>query len=65
MSNRELELLCFVILIVYGINFWLGKRENYRLAHAWLGLVRQVLADNFGKIGSNSFIKGPKDVIFE
>jgi len=65
MSNRDLEILCSIILIIYGLNFWYGKRENYRLAHAWLDLVRQVLADNFGKIGSNNSIKSAKDVVFE
>lgn len=65
MNNRELELFCAVLLVIYGINFWVGKRENYRLANAWLDLVRQVLADNFGKIGTISSVKNEKDVKFE
>ena len=65
MSNRELEFFCSVILIIYGINFWHGKRENQKIAHEWLALVKQVLADNFSKIGSNNAVSGIKDVIFE
>jgi hypothetical protein len=65
MSNRELEFFCSVILIIYGINFWYGKRENQMIAYEWLGLVKQVLADNFSKIGSNNAVKGIKDVVFE
>lgn len=65
MSNRELELFCSVILIIYGLNFWYGIRENRKIAYAWLGLVNQVLADNFSKIGSNNAVKGIEDVVFE
>jgi hypothetical protein len=54
MINRELELFCTFIILIYGINYWYGRRENQRLAHAWLDLVKPVLADNFGKIGSNN-----------
>jgi hypothetical protein len=65
MSNRELEFFCSVILIIYGINFWYGKCDNQKIAHEWLGLVKQVLADNFSKIGSNNAVSGIKDVVFE
>jgi hypothetical protein len=65
MVNRELELFCSFILLIYGINYWYGRRENHRIAHDWLDLVKQVVADNFAKIGTNNQVRGPTDVIFQ
>lgn len=58
-------MLCFFILIVYGINFYLGKKVNEKLAYDWLDSVRQVLADNFAIIGSVNHVTKPSQVIYE
>jgi hypothetical protein len=36
----SLEVLCFIILVLYILNFLLGKRSNQRIAEDWLDCVR-------------------------
>ena len=36
----SLEIICFFILIIYALNFYLGKRVNQQIANDWLDSVR-------------------------
>ncbi len=61
----KIEVLCFFILLIYGINFYLGKRANEKLANDWLDSVRQVIADNFGIVGSVNHVTKASQVTYE
>lgn len=59
-----LEVLCFMICAIYGFNFLIGRNFNRVLARAWTRQVKQVIADNFSRVGVWE-VKGPNDVYYE
>ncbi|CDW86861.1 UNKNOWN [Stylonychia lemnae] len=64
-DQHLIEIICLVTFLSYLITFIYGKRVNRQIADKWLMEVRQVLADNFARIGQSSQIKTKDDVYFE
>lgn len=62
---HAIEIICSFILVVYLLNYFLGRMQNKSYADRWLNQVRQVLADNFSVVGSKSNVSSPFDVQFE
>lgn len=48
-----LEILMISGLVVYFINFVMGKRKNSQLANAWLQSHKQLLEENFSLVGDD------------
>lgn len=45
------EVICSFILLIYALNYILGRKQNRQMAEAWLDEVKPALADNFSVIG--------------
>ncbi|CAG0883415.1 unnamed protein product [Cyprideis torosa] len=50
-DNYVLEMLFVAGLVVYLLNFLMGRNKNARLASNWLAAHRQLLEENFAAIG--------------
>lgn len=48
-----LEILMIAGLVVYFINFAMGKSKNNKIANVWLQTHRNMLEDNFSLVGEN------------
>ena len=62
---HSMEVICFFILTIYFLNYYIGRKMNRNLAINWLNEIKPVLADNFAVIGTNSNIHSANDVDFE
>lgn len=52
--NYWIELLFLSGLVVYFINYTIGKGKNIKIANSWLQCHRQFLEDNFALVGDDS-----------
>lgn len=48
------ELLFIAGLVVYFINYAMGKNKNIKIANSWLNAHKQLLEDNFALVGDDS-----------
>ena len=46
-----LEYICIAFLVVYAVNFFVGKRINERLAIHWLSAIKPLFELNFSHLG--------------
>ena len=48
------ELLFIAGLVVYFVNYAMGKNKNIKIANSWLNAHKQLLEDNFALVGDDS-----------
>lgn len=52
--NYWIEMLFIAGLVVYFINYTMGKNKNIKIANAWLSSHRSLLEDNFALVGDDT-----------
>ena len=50
----KFEIMLSLVFIMYVINLFLGKKANFKIAHAFHNKVLDTIADNFHQIGFGS-----------
>jgi len=51
-ERYSIEFTIIAVIVVSGLNYVCGRIQNKNHARRWLDAVRQILIDNFAKIGS-------------
>ena len=54
-----LEYIFIAFLVVYAVNFFVGKRINERLAVHWLSAIKPIFELNFSHLGVSDKPDGP------
>jgi hypothetical protein len=55
-TNYYLEIVYISFILVYIVNYWIGKRKNEQIATAWASAVSKAFKSNFSKVGEGKNI---------
>lgn len=52
-QNYYWEIVMIIGILVYGINFFIGKSKNFQISNAWFNSNRELLEKNFALVGDD------------